>query len=118
MVCTKPKKCLELRGRAIIKKTGGQTNEVRYTVGAIDSPSDLDWGELENYGADSAAGRYLVNHDGTCDYGDISDPTEIEAYQVCGRESIARQYDVKDPRAFKQLRGKMQGSKSKAVPVK
>ena len=30
--------------------TGGkQTSDVRYEGGSIDSPSDLDWGEIENY---------------------------------------------------------------------
>ena len=38
--------------------TGGkQTSDVRYEGGSIDSPSDLDWGEIENYGADSEVGK-------------------------------------------------------------
>ena len=66
--------------------------------GEIDSPSDLDWEELENYGAGSEVKRYLVNHDGAGDYWDIIDPTEIDAYKVPGKASIVRQYRGKDPR--------------------
>ena len=69
----------------------GQTNEIRYTGGAIDSPSDLDWEELGNYGADSEVGRCRVNHDGDNDYGGISDQTEIETDKVPGGENIKRQ---------------------------
>ena len=54
---------------------GGQNSDVRCTGGAIYSPIDLDWGEIENYGTDSEEGNYLLNHDGTCDYGDIRGPT-------------------------------------------
>ena len=93
--------------------TGGLANEVRYTGGTIDSPIDPDWGELGNYGADSGVGRYLVNHDGTCDYGGISDPAGSDAYKVFGKENIKRQYRGKAIRTFKQFRAKMQGRKSK-----
>ena len=69
-----------------------------YSGGIIDSPIDLDWGELENYEADSEVGGYLVNHDGICDYGDISDPAEIEAYKVSGKENTKWQYREKSAR--------------------
>ena len=54
--------------------------------------SDLDWGELENYGADSELWRYLVNHDGKCDYGDIGDPSETDAYNVFPKCNIGSEY--------------------------
>ena len=54
-------------------------------------------------------GDYLVNHDGTCDYGDIGDPTEIEAYKVPVKYNANRKYRGKEQRTFKQFRGKMKG---------
>ena len=51
-----------------------RTCAVRHAGESIDSPSYLDWREIENYGADSEMEAYLINHDGTCDYGDIIDP--------------------------------------------
>ena len=77
--------------------------------GIIDPPSELDWDELENYGADSEVGRFLVNRDGACDYGDVSDPTAIEAYKVFARENLEREHQGRGARTFKQLRGKLHG---------
>ena len=77
---------------------GDHTNDVRYSGETIDSASDLDSGELENYGADIEVARYRVSHDGTCDYGDIADPSEIDGYKVSGQEDIKRRYRRKEPR--------------------
>ena len=44
------------------------------------------------WGAVAKWGRYLVNHDGACDYGDVSDPTEIEAYKVPAKENVRGKY--------------------------
>ena len=70
-----------------IKLVGDQTSDVRYTGEAIDSASVLDWGAVGNYGTDSEAVDYLLNRDGTCDYGRIIDPVEIEAYEVSGKHN-------------------------------
>ena len=70
-------------------------------------------GGTKNYGADSEAGRYLVNHDGACDYGDIGDPSEIESYKVPAEDNIKRQYQGREPRTFKQFRDKMKGMEPK-----
>ena len=35
-------------------------------------------------------GRYLVNRDGACDYGDGGDPAEIKSYKVFEKENIGR----------------------------
>ena len=40
----------------IIKTTGDQINEIRYTAESIDSPIDPDWGEIGNYGSASEVG--------------------------------------------------------------
>ena len=57
---------------------------MRYTFGAIDSPIDLDWDEIANYGTDSEEGICFLNRDGTCDYAEINDPVEIKVYEVRG----------------------------------
>ena len=75
-------------------------------------------GGIAKYGTDSEEVGYLVNHDETCDYGDVSEPTEVEAYKVCGKENFERQYKRKEPRTFKQFRGKVQESKPKIGPQK
>ena len=49
---------------------------MRYAGESTDSPCDLDWGEIENYGTGSELGLSL-NRDGTSDYGGINDLAEI-----------------------------------------
>ena len=70
-------------------------------------------GVVENYGADSEADAYLVNRDGTCDYGDFIDPAEIGAYKVCAEDNINMEYKGKEQRTFKQFRGNVQGGQPK-----
>ena len=93
----------------IIKTTGGQTNEVRYTGGPIDSTSDLDWGGIWNCGADSEAVGYLLNHDGACDYCDIIDPTEIEACEVFGKGNTKENTDEKSDALLNNFGAKCKG---------
>ena len=52
-----------MRAGAIIQITGDQTSDVRYTGEAIDPPCDLEWEEIDKYGADSEVGNYLLNRD-------------------------------------------------------
>ena len=48
---------LEMRAMMNIKITwGGRTSDVRYTGGAIDAPSDLEWSEIETTGPVSKRG--------------------------------------------------------------
>ena len=61
---------------------GAQTRDVRLTCEANDSPSNLEGGEIENYGTDGAASGYLLNREGSAIMGKISDPSEIEACEV------------------------------------
>ena len=86
---------------------------MRYAGESIDSPSDLAWGGgLENYGADRIVGDYLLNRDGTFDCGEISDPGDIEAFEVFGKASIIRKQQGKEQRAFKQFRGQNERGKA------
>ena len=90
VIITNIEKSLEVGRMIIIKISGGQSKAVLYTVGNVGSPSDLDWGELGNYGTDSEVGRYLENHDGTCDYEDMNNQTDIAAYKVFAEDNIVR----------------------------
>ena len=67
-----------------INLVGDQTSDVRYRWGDW-FPTDLDWGGIDAYGTDSELVDYLLNRDGTYDYGYISDPAEIEAFEVFGK---------------------------------
>ena len=49
-------------------------------------------------------GGYLLNHDGTWDYWDISDPKDIEAFEVFGKENPIRQHREKAQR-FQTISG-------------
>ena len=100
-----------MRARTIIKINGGKSIDVWYTCEAIGPASDLEWGEIETYGAASeVGGDYLLNHDGTCAYGEHKDHAEIEAFVVLGKGGPNTKQG-KEPRTFKQFRGKMQGVK-------
>ena len=50
---------------------GRQNSDVGYAGEATDSASDLEWGELGDYGADIEVGGLSSNREGTCDYGEI-----------------------------------------------
>ena len=63
----------------------GQTSYLRRAAEALDSPSDLDWDGIENYGNDIEVRNYLVNRDGNCDYEEINDSAEIEVCEVAGQ---------------------------------
>ena len=64
--------------------------DVRYTGEGVGSPIGLDWGEFGNYGTDSEAGRYLGNHDGTCDYEGKNNKTDTDAFKVFADDNITR----------------------------
>ena len=58
-------------------------------------------------------GDYLLNRDGTCDYGEIIDPADIEAFGVFGKANLIRKQRRKQKRTFKQLLDKMKGRKAR-----
>ena len=84
-------------------------------------PIDLELGEIENYGGRYRSGDYLLNRDGTCDYGKIMDPSEIEAYEVFGEVNLIRKHQGKEKHTFKQFRGgntRIQNRKRVSVKIK
>ena len=64
-----------------------------------------DWGTM----APIAGWGYSGNHDGTCDYSDMNNQSDIEAYKVFAKGDIIRKKQGRERRLFKQFRGKMQG---------
>ena len=88
---------------------------VHYTGGSVVSPIDLDWGELGNRGTASEVGRYLENHDGTCDYENMNNATDIDAYNVFAMTTLFGKQG-REQRLFKQFRGKMQGGNGEWFP--
>ena len=52
-------------------------------------PSDLDCGEIENYGTDSEVGAPL-NRDGTSDYGEFTEPGRNRGVQSFGNGDLNR----------------------------
>ena len=68
---------------------------MRCAVGANDSPINLECADVENYGTDIEVGGYLLNRDGALDYGEISGPAEIEAYEVSGKWNLIRNHQGK-----------------------
>ena len=81
--------------------------DVRYAGKKVSPPSDLDWGELRYYGADSEVAQYLRYHDGACDYEGLQRPADVEAFVVFAKDNFPRGKKGKIPRPFKQFRNKM-----------
>ena len=48
-----------------------QISDVGCAGEATDPPIDLGWREIGNYGADTEVRDYLLNREGTFDYGEI-----------------------------------------------
>ena len=63
---------------------------VNYTRGGEDILSDLDWDEIENYGADSEVGQFLQNNEDTQGYENLQTATDVGVYKVFAKEQIAR----------------------------
>ena len=60
-----------------------------------------------DYGTDSELGRYLGNHDGSCEYEDMNNQADIEVLKVFANDIIIRRKQGEEQRPFKQLRGAM-----------
>ena len=75
--------------------------EVMQTRGNSEGESDLDWEGIDNYGADSDVGNYVVNHDQTYDYGGLDKAIDVEAYKAFGEEQMPRKSLGKSERAFR-----------------
>ena len=63
---------------------------VNFTVGEEEVPSDPDWGEIENFGADSEVGQFLRNNEDTQGYGNLQEASDVGVYKISAKEQIAR----------------------------
>ena len=91
--------------------------DVHYTGESVESPIGLGCEELGNYSTDIEVAIYLGNRDGTCDYDDMNNQTDIEAYKVSPKTTLLGR-KRKGGRPFKQFRGKRKGPKAEMVPGK
>ena len=71
------------------------------------SPSDLDWEDFGNYGADSEAGEYLQNNEETQVYEELRNQSGVEVFRVFANDRILLDRRRKIPRTFKQLKNKL-----------
>ena len=85
---------------------------VRYAGNEGESPSDLNWEELENYGTDLEGEQYLGNHEGAGDYEGLQSRADVDAFKVFTEDNFCAKRK-ENPRIFKQFRDKMQDIKSK-----
>ena len=76
---------------------------VNFTANGDGPPTDLDWGEIENYGTDGDLEQLLRSNGGTQGYGDLQTPTDVEAYKIFAKEQIARGRNGKTRRSFRQF---------------
>ena len=69
--------------------------DVRYAGNEGGPPSDLDWGELGNYGTDSEVDRYHGNREGAGDYEGLQSHADVEAFKVLAEEIFSREKQEK-----------------------
>ena len=98
----------------IIKITGGnQTSDVRKTGESIDPPSDLDWAEIENYGADSEVVDFSSKSRRNVRLWRNQRPGRNRSFRSFRKRESYRETKGEAKSTLKQFRGKMQGAKSR-----
>ena len=68
-----------------------------------ESPSDLDWGDVEKYGADSEMGQFLQNDEETQGYEGFRRQTDMVVYRISAEDQILRDRRGEITRTFKQF---------------
>ena len=71
--------------------------------GNSEGESDLGWEEIDNYGADSDVGNYVLNNEQTGDYGDLGYAIDVEVYKAVGKEQASRKLQGESERTFKDF---------------
>ena len=69
----------------------GEYWNVNYTGNVYESLSDLDLGEVGNYGADSEVGQFFQNNDETQGYEELQSPTDVDVFRIFAKEQILRE---------------------------
>ena len=64
--------------------------DVNFTVGGDGPSSDLDWGEIEDFGTDSEVGQFLQNNEATQGFEDLQTTAEVDVFRIFAKEQIAR----------------------------
>ena len=77
--------------------------------GENESPSDLDWEDVGNSGADSEVEQFLQNNEETQGYEELQNQTDMEAYNIFAKEQNLRDREGGGPRSFKQFKKKLKG---------
>ena len=56
--------------------------DFNFTANGDEPPSDLDWGEIENFGTGSEIEQFLQNNEETQGYEDLQTPTDVEVFKI------------------------------------
>ena len=70
-------------------------------------------GRIAKLWGDSDVEQYLANNEGTRNYEELQNQTDVDAYKVFGKDNNLREKKGKFQRTFKQFKNKMSGVKSK-----
>ena len=80
---------------------------VNFTSNGDGPPSDLDWGEIENFGTDSDVEQFLQNNEETQGYEDLQTPKDVDVFKISAKERIALDTNAKKQRNFRQFNQKL-----------
>ena len=64
--------------------------DFNFTANGDEPPSDLDWGEIENFGTGSEIEQFLQNNEETQGYEDLQTPTDVEVFKIFANGQIVR----------------------------
>ena len=84
--------------------------DVNYTGNGDESLSDLDSGEVGNYGADSEVAKFLQNDEETQGCEELRSPTDVEVFKIFAKDQILPERERgKKPRNFNKFNKKLTG---------
>ena len=62
--------------------------DVNYTGNEYESLSEVDWGEVGNYGADSEVEQFLQNNEETQGYEELRIQTDVDVFRIPAKEIL------------------------------
>ena len=86
----------------------GECWDVNFTANGGERPSDLDWGEIGNFGTDSEVEHFLQINEATQGWEDLQSPADVEVFKLSAKEQIVRGRNGKH-RNFRQFNKKLTG---------
>ena len=69
----------------------GEYLDVNYTGNGYESLSDLDLGDVENYGTDREVEQFLQNNEETQGYEELRSPADADVFRIFAKEQIPRE---------------------------